>query len=67
MYRDRIRTSINVMGDAFGAGIVDHLSRHELEEVDAEFLRRQEIEMMDGNKRRKSSFGLIRQHGEARV
>ena len=29
-YRDRIRTSINVMGDAFGAGIVAHLCREQL-------------------------------------
>lgn len=28
---DRIRTSVNVIGDSFGAGIVDHLSRAELE------------------------------------
>ncbi|KAF5303356.1 hypothetical protein FQR65_LT08269 [Abscondita terminalis] len=28
---DRFRTVINVMGDAFGAGIVDHLSKEELE------------------------------------
>ena len=28
--RDRIRTAINVMGDAFGAGIVEHLSRDDL-------------------------------------
>jgi len=33
---DRIRTSINVLGDAIGAGIVAHLSRFELEESDAE-------------------------------
>lgn len=32
---DRIRTSINVLGDAIGAGIVAHLSRFELEESDA--------------------------------
>uniref|UniRef100_A0AAQ6A7A3 Amino acid transporter n=1 Tax=Amphiprion ocellaris TaxID=80972 RepID=A0AAQ6A7A3_AMPOC len=32
---DRMRTSINVVGDSFGAGIVDHLSRAELEELDA--------------------------------
>jgi len=31
---DRIRTSINVLGDAIGAGIVAHLSRFELEETE---------------------------------
>ncbi|KAM9391800.1 LOW QUALITY PROTEIN: solute carrier family 1 member 9 [Pholidichthys leucotaenia] len=31
---DRMRTSINVVGDSFGAGIVDHLSRAELAELD---------------------------------
>lgn len=30
-----MRTSINVVGDSFGAGIVDHLSRTELAELDA--------------------------------
>lgn len=33
---DRIRTSINVLGDGIGAGIVAHLSRFELEESDSE-------------------------------
>ncbi|XP_030591142.1 solute carrier family 1 member 9 isoform X1 [Archocentrus centrarchus] len=32
---DRMRTSINVVGDSFGAGIVDHLSKTELGELDA--------------------------------
>ncbi|XP_031606842.1 solute carrier family 1 member 9 [Oreochromis aureus] len=32
---DRMRTSINVVGDSFGAGIVDHLSKTELTELDA--------------------------------
>ncbi|KAM9843462.1 solute carrier family 1 member 9 [Aulostomus maculatus] len=32
---DRMRTSINVVGDSFGAGIVDHLSKAELSELDA--------------------------------
>ncbi|XP_044037833.1 solute carrier family 1 member 9 isoform X2 [Siniperca chuatsi] len=32
---DRMRTSINVVGDSFGAGIVDHLSKAELAALDA--------------------------------
>lgn len=28
--RDRIRTSVNILGDGIGAGIVDHLCRSEL-------------------------------------
>lgn len=35
-FRDRLRTTINVLGDSLGAGIVEHLSRHELEMQDAE-------------------------------
>ncbi|KRT78732.1 hypothetical protein AMK59_8066, partial [Oryctes borbonicus] len=31
---DRLRTTINVMGDSFGAGIVYHLSRKDLEKLD---------------------------------
>ena len=34
MYRDRIRTAVNVVGDAFGAGIVEHLSRNDLMSMD---------------------------------
>uniref|UniRef100_A0A671S8B9 Amino acid transporter n=1 Tax=Sinocyclocheilus anshuiensis TaxID=1608454 RepID=A0A671S8B9_9TELE len=33
---DRMRTSINVVGDSFGAGIVDHLSRAELTVIDGD-------------------------------
>ncbi|XP_015173067.1 PREDICTED: excitatory amino acid transporter-like [Polistes dominula] len=33
---DRIRTSINVLGDGYGAGIVYHLSKGELEKMDEE-------------------------------
>ncbi|XP_072549703.1 solute carrier family 1 member 9 [Salminus brasiliensis] len=33
---DRMRTSINVVGDSFGAGIVDFLSREELAQIDGD-------------------------------
>merc|ERR1719436_31772 len=33
---DRVRTTINVLGDAIGAGIVYHLSKDELDSVSAE-------------------------------
>lgn len=31
-FRDRIRTCTNVLGDTFGAGIIDHLSRKDIAE-----------------------------------
>ena len=33
---DRFRTAINVLGDSLGAGIVNHLSRKELHQLDQE-------------------------------
>uniref|UniRef100_A0A8C5SDS5 Amino acid transporter n=1 Tax=Laticauda laticaudata TaxID=8630 RepID=A0A8C5SDS5_LATLA len=35
-FLDRLRTTTNVLGDSIGAGIVEHLSRHELWNKDAE-------------------------------
>ncbi|KAG8126777.1 putative Amino acid transporter protein [Naja naja] len=35
-FLDRLRTTVNVLGDSLGAGVVEHLSRHELEMQDAE-------------------------------
>ncbi|UYV68772.1 SLC1A2 [Cordylochernes scorpioides] len=49
---DRIRTSINVLGDGFGAGIVDHLSRAELDKIDHDHA----IKDMELHSRRASSL-----------
>lgn len=35
-FLDRLRTTTNVLGDSLGAGIVEHLSRHELKNRDIE-------------------------------
>ncbi|XP_062903842.1 excitatory amino acid transporter 1-like isoform X3 [Mobula hypostoma] len=35
-FLDRLRTTTNVLGDSLGAGIVEHLSRRELQDMDAE-------------------------------
>jgi len=40
---DRLRTSVNVLGDSFGAAVVAHLSRAELEEID----RQQGLELSE--------------------
>ncbi|KAJ4947897.1 hypothetical protein JOQ06_009928 [Pogonophryne albipinna] len=41
---DRFRTSVNVVGDSYGAGIVYHLSKHELDLYDQQ-ARMEEFEM----------------------
>ncbi|XP_051916046.1 excitatory amino acid transporter 2-like isoform X2 [Hippocampus zosterae] len=42
---DRFRTSVNVVGDSYGAGIVYHMSKAELEELDAHAAKSDDIEM----------------------
>ncbi|XP_051992749.1 excitatory amino acid transporter 2a isoform X2 [Xyrauchen texanus] len=39
---DRFRTSVNVIGDSYGAGIVYHLSKDELDSFDAQQMRPEE-------------------------
>ena len=43
--RDRFRTSVNVVGDSYGAGIVYHLSKDELDLFDAQQSKLEEMEM----------------------
>ncbi|KAG8199894.1 hypothetical protein JTE90_015883 [Oedothorax gibbosus] len=52
---DRVRTSINVLGDAYGAGIINHLCRDELEHTNS---NRINIEIHDSypDSRRRSSL-----------
>lgn len=33
-YRDRLRTVLNVLGDAYGAGVVDHLIKKEAKKTE---------------------------------
>ncbi|XP_019374938.1 PREDICTED: excitatory amino acid transporter 2 [Gavialis gangeticus] len=42
---DRMRTSVNVVGDSFGAGIVYHLSKAELDNIDSQHKGHEDIEM----------------------
>ncbi|XP_060118209.1 excitatory amino acid transporter 2 [Heteronotia binoei] len=42
---DRMRTSVNVVGDSFGAGIVYHLSKAELDNLDSHHRGHEDIEM----------------------
>ncbi|XP_022194064.2 excitatory amino acid transporter [Nilaparvata lugens] len=48
---DRIRTSINVLGDGYGAAIVYHLSKDELDKMDAERNVEREGENGEGTRR----------------
>ncbi|XP_041033415.1 excitatory amino acid transporter 2-like [Carcharodon carcharias] len=43
---DRMRTSVNVVGDSFGAGIVHHLSELELAAIDAQHSDQNDLEMI---------------------
>ncbi|MED6266348.1 Excitatory amino acid transporter 1, partial [Characodon lateralis] len=57
-FLDRLRTTTNVLGDSIGAGIVEHLSRHELRNNDLE-LGNKIVEQPD-----KKPYILISQESE---
>nr|KAG5701569.1 hypothetical protein BaRGS_024819 [Batillaria attramentaria] len=60
---DRFRTAVNVLGDAYGAGIVNHLSRADLQRMDDED-RAMELEVVADNKD-KTDFGMDVPNGKA--
>lgn len=59
-FLDRLRTTTNVLGDSIGAGIVEHLSRHELRSIDAEIGN----SVVEENETKKS-YQLISQESES--
>ena len=59
--RDRIRTSINGLGDSYGAGIVAHLSKAQLARQDQEKEQLEMQELEDG--RRQSRVSLLGRKG----
>uniref|UniRef100_A0A8C1LSF9 Amino acid transporter n=1 Tax=Cyprinus carpio TaxID=7962 RepID=A0A8C1LSF9_CYPCA len=58
-FLDRLRTTTNVLGDSIGAGIVEHLSRHELHATDPEIAN----SVVEENETKKS-YQLISQESE---
>ncbi|KAM9137524.1 excitatory amino acid transporter 1 isoform 4-T4 [Pangshura tecta] len=59
-FLDRLRTTTNVLGDSIGAGIVEHLSRNELKNRDAEMGN----SVIEENEMRKP-YQLISQENES--
>uniref|UniRef100_A0A915ATV9 Amino acid transporter n=2 Tax=Parascaris univalens TaxID=6257 RepID=A0A915ATV9_PARUN len=64
---DRIRTSINVIGDAFGAGIVHHYSQEKLALLDAEHRLVQQMHDEHGSSKRSSNAWSKQPDGYASV
>uniref|UniRef100_A0A8C3AZI7 Amino acid transporter n=1 Tax=Cyclopterus lumpus TaxID=8103 RepID=A0A8C3AZI7_CYCLU len=58
---DRFRTSVNVVGDSYGAGIVYHLSKAELDELDQHGAKSDDIELMSKNQ---SYYDDMKNHHE---
>ena len=49
MLVDRVRTAVNVLGDAFGAAIVAHLSREELDQGEQEMVDMEQRKLLPGD------------------
>ena len=45
----RVRTAVNVLGDAFGAAIVAHLSREELDQGEQEMVDMEQRKLLQGD------------------
>uniref|UniRef100_A0A7N5JRY8 Amino acid transporter n=1 Tax=Ailuropoda melanoleuca TaxID=9646 RepID=A0A7N5JRY8_AILME len=58
---DRMRTSVNVVGDSFGAGIVYHLSKSELDAIDSQHRAHEDIEMT----KTQSIYDDVKNHRES--
>ncbi|TNN87847.1 Excitatory amino acid transporter 2 [Liparis tanakae] len=58
---DRFRTSVNVVGDSYGAGIVYHLSKAELDELDEHAAKSDDIELVSKNQ---SHYDDMKNHHE---
>jgi len=58
-FLDRIRTSVNVVGDSYGAAIVHHLSRHDLAKQDEERAERERLEAVEAQENEENMKGQL--------
>ena len=64
-FRDRVRTMINVLGDAYGAGIVEHLSKGDLAKAD--IAEREKLERERSGGEEENDAGLNQSSASDRV